>query len=66
METNAVEDQSNSFLFEHGKGPLSYTGKHCLRPDGYNSFELLVLSREKDEADHPGRILSSLRIGCLV
>lgn len=66
-EIDINEHRSHTLLFEHGFGTqFNYVGKHSLRPNGCNSFEVIILNRDKDNQVSTGSIISTLRIGCLV
>jgi hypothetical protein len=59
-------DQSGFLILELDKEPLSYTGKHSMRPDGCNSFEVIFLSTNNEDEQLFDPILSSIEIGCLM
>ncbi|CAF3553209.1 unnamed protein product [Rotaria sordida] len=65
-EVDIREDQSGLLILQLGTIPLSYTGKHSMRPDGYNSFEVIFLSTDNENEQLKSPIISSIQIGCLM
>ncbi len=63
---DSLETQSGLFIFQLNHEPLSYTGSHCMRPDGCNSFEVIFLNANDDNEQDDALILSTIKIGCLM
>jgi len=59
-------DQSGLLILELDNEPLSYTGKHSMRPDGCNTFEVIFLSTNNEDEQLLDPILSSIEIGCFM
>ena len=65
-ELTEMEATAGTFMFEHEKASLNFTDKHMLRPDGFNSFEVICLSKTKSGIQSTSPIVASLRVGCLL
>ncbi|CAF3289212.1 unnamed protein product [Rotaria sp. Silwood2] len=69
IDTNEIdknEDQSSSLIFELDKNSFSYTSKYNMRPDGFNSFEVMFLTTNNEDEQSNSPIFSSIHIGCLM
>lgn len=60
------DHQSGLLIYKLGQTGVSYTGPYCLRPDGYNSFEVIFLNPGQNAENSQAPILSTIQIGCLV
>lgn len=65
-DLDKTEDRSGLLMLRINQQSLSYTGKHSMRPDGANSFEVIFLSTENEDGQTKTPILSSIQIGCLM
>jgi hypothetical protein len=66
IEQDSIENQSGLVTFQLNQEPLSYTGRHCMRPDGCNSFEIMFLNTNDDNEQENDVLLSTIKIGCLM
>ncbi|UJR35583.1 hypothetical protein I4U23_028336 [Adineta vaga] len=65
-DEKSEKDQSSFITLLLERKLLSYTGKHCMRPDGCNSFEVIFLNMDDESTHSEEPILSSIQIGCLM